>query len=163
MNGFFECTAVKLAITPVNLNTAANPGGWIDVSNYHRVGALLLKGADTAAGAVPTLHFEQALAVTGTTGAKGVNVDYVWEKSGTATVYTRHDVNGDEFELTGKATTTGIWGVELQTTWMDLNGGFRYFRLRIPDSSTGNTTQLAGACYFGLQPRYGGGTAALSL
>ena len=119
--------------------------------------AILVKGADTAAGAVPTMHFEQAIATTGTTGTKGVNVSYVWEKSGTSTVYTRHTVNDAEFELTGKATTAGVWGVEIQTNWLDINANYKYFRIRVPDSSTGATTQLAAAIYVGLQPRYGGG------
>lgn len=153
---FLEGHDIVAGIIPVDLSTAANNGDWVNLKDYGRVVAVLLKAAGTA-GDDPVFTLRQASDNAGT-GAKALNFTTIYEKVGTQTatadwtVVTQTAAN--TYTNAASAEAQAIMAVEIRAELLDVANSFTHVQIQIPD--VGTNAQLGTAFYLMLDPIYGG-------
>jgi hypothetical protein len=78
---FLEQADIIAAFVPVDMQTANNNGDWVNLQNFSKCVAVLLKAAGTN-GDDPVFTIRQAKDNAGTS-AKALNITTIWEKVGT--------------------------------------------------------------------------------
>ena len=162
---FLEFADVISSFIPVDMQTAANNGDWINMRDYERMLCVLFKAAGTA-GDDPVFTITQASDNAGT-GSKALNFLRIREKIGTLTgvgqwtivdyidathglVRTSTDPAGTSstvryitagtYTNTVSAEVSAIFACEIRATQLDVANGFTHVQLSIPD--TGSNAQL---------------------
>ena len=153
---FFESHDVTMGLTPVDMSSAANNGGWVDVKPFEGVAVIFIKGAGTA-GQDPTFTLKQAKSNSGS-DSKDLNFTTVYRKQGTTAdegVFTVENRASDNEYTNGTlAENKAIIGVYIQANWLDVDNGFDHMRIEVPD--VGSAAQLGCCIYIGTGPNYAG-------
>lgn len=92
------------AVWPVDLNSAANTGDYVNMKGYNRCKCYIVCN-DTSGTAVVTAY--QATAV-GATGEKALGFDYAWKTGGRINITGANGVFSVGETITGTATGTGV-------------------------------------------------------
>lgn len=131
-----ELANLKMAVVPVDLNTAANPGARIPLTGGQRVSWLILMGASTGAVVNATLQQHDA-ASAGNSKALSVSNAY-YHKVSTATKFTKV-VPGSAaaaFDVsTIFAALGGIAVFEVLAEDLDRDNNYAYASLSLDDST----------------------------
>lgn len=141
-------------IIPVDLQTAANNGDWVNMRDYDRVLAVLFKAAGTA-GDDPVLTPLQATSASGT-GSKAINFSKIWKKVGTQTGIGTWTITTQTaaatYTDTDSAEAQALMCIEFKGEDFDVANGFTFFSLTIPD--TGGNAQLGCSFYIMVSNKY---------
>lgn len=153
---FFQEANIAAGFVPVDMQTAANDGDWINLASYGRCVAVLYKAAGTA-GQDPVFTLEQATTAAGGS-SKALTFTTIYSKVGTLTAIadwtkTTQTAAGT-YTDTVSAEAQAIIAVEINAADLDVDNGFKFMRITIPD--TGGNAQLGCAFYILLDPRDGG-------
>lgn len=146
---------IESCFIPIDLAGQANDGDWLALKNYRRALIVLFKEAG-AAGEDPVFTLRQAQDASGT-GAKALNFTTIYEKVGTltsVTAWTRVvQALANTYTNAASAEAAALMAVEIEASMLDVNNGFEFFQLQIPD--TGATAGQFG-CGFAIlfDPRY---------
>lgn len=155
---FFQEANIVSAFVPVDMQTAANEGDWVSLANYGRCVAVLFKGAGTA-GQDPVFTLEQATSAAGGS-SKALTFTRIYSKVGTQTgiaAWTRTtQAAAGTYTDAASAEAEAIIAVEVNAADLDVDNGFDFIRLTIPD--VGGAAQLGCAFYLMLDPRDAGAT-----
>lgn len=150
---FLETADIVAAIIPVDLQTGANNGDWVNLQNYGRCVAVLFKGIGTA-GDDPVFTLKQATDNAGT-GVKDLTFTTIYKKVGTQTsiaAFTKATQSAAASHTdTVSAEAQAIMAVEIRAEDLDADGGFTHVQLSIPD--VGGNAQLGCGFYIMLDPR----------
>ena len=160
----FESMDVGRGIIPVNLGAITsgnNDGAWADITPFQGGIAVIFFAGTGTAGQDPTFTLRQATARAGT-GAKNLSFARIYTKQAAAlstgvdwTQVVRTGTNVTATYTNGtSAEQQQIWAVHVHHHMMDIQNGFHYVGIRIPD--TGSASQVGAALYLGLGPRYAG-------
>lgn len=153
---FFQTANIVSAFVPVDMQTGANDGDWVQLKDFRRCVALLFKGIGTA-GQDPVFTLQQATDAAGT-GAKALTFTTVYSKVGTQTGIANFtettQTAANTYTDAASAEAQAIIGVEINAADLDVDGGFTHVQLSIPD--TGGNAQLGCGFYLMLDPRYAG-------
>lgn len=153
---FLQKATIEGGIIPVNLATAANNGDWVSLENYEYCVAVLFKGIGTA-GDDPVFTLRQATDASGTS-AKALDFTVVYEKVGATalsgvTSWTRQtQTAANTYTNAASAENEALIAVEIKADELDVDGGFKFVQIQIPD--VGTNAQIGGAFYLMLEPRY---------
>lgn len=144
---------IEAAFVPVDMQTAANDGDWINMAYYNRCLCVLYKAAGTA-GDDPVFTLKQATSAAGG-GAKALNFTVVMSKVGTlasTATWTRTTQSAaNTYTDTASAESQAIIAVEVAAEDLDVDNGFQFIQMSIPD--TGSNAQLGCALYIPFEPR----------
>lgn len=155
---FLEVADIAGAFVPVDMQTAANNGDWVNLQNFGRCVAVLYKAAGTA-GDDPVFTLKQATDNAGT-GAKALNFTTIWSKVGTLTginTFTKNtQAAANTYTDAVSAEAQAIFAVDILAEELDADNGFCYVQLSVPD--TGGNAQLGCGFYLMLEPRTAGAT-----
>ena len=145
---------IEAAFVPVDMQTAANNGDWVNLSLYDKCLCVLFKAAGTA-GDNPIFTLKQASDAAGT-GAKALNFTAAYQKIATdvTTVaqFTRATQAAASTYTPTSAATQAIIAVEVRASDLDMANGFQFVQLSIPD--TGVNAQLGCGFYVLFGSRY---------
>lgn len=137
----FEHGQVVPLIMPVDLNTAAVDGDWINLENYNGANFIVLASIGTAGDDV-VVSFDQASDATGT-GAKALSViATIYEKEGATAIsavgqFTKQtQTASDSYESTTGAENEQCLGFYINAAQLDLANGFSHVRLSTSDVGT---------------------------
>lgn len=150
---FLEVADIIPAFVPVDMQTGANNGQWVAMKNIGRLVCVLLKGAGTA-GDDPVITLKQATSNAGA-NAKALNFTRVRTKIGAIastplwTIVTQSAANT---VTPTSAASPAVIAVEISPTDLDINNGFSFVQLSIPD--TGTNAQLGSAFYIAYGCRF---------
>lgn len=151
---FLSRATIESAIIPVDLSTAANNGDWVSLENYERCVVVFFAAAGTA-GDDPVFTLRQATDASGTS-AKALNFTVVHKKVGTLTSVTGFtratQAAANTYTDDASAEAQKIIAVEVAADELDVDGGFVFLQLQIPD--VGTNAQLGCGLYIMLEPRY---------
>ena len=144
---FLQTHNIEAAFVPVDMQTAANDGDWINLSLYEYCVIVLFKAAGTA-GQDPIFTLQQATSAAGGS-AKALNVSTIYSKVGTLTGvanFTRiTQAAGATYIDLVSAEAQAILAAEVRHSELDLANGFRFINITIPD--VGGNAQLGCAFY----------------
>lgn len=153
---FLETHDIVPGFLPVDMQAAANNGQYVNISLCDRVVVVLYKAVGTA-GDDPVFTLQQATSAGGG-GVKALNVSRLRKKIGAIastplwTIVTQ--TAAATYTDTDSAEAASIIATEVVGTDLDLNNGFKYLRLTIPD--VGGNAQLGCAFYIMCGIRYTG-------
>lgn len=156
---FLEQGDIVSAFVPVDMQTGANNGTWINLANYNRVVCVLFKGIGTA-GQDPVFTMKQAKTVAGGS-SKDLTFTRVRSKVGATAVNAIANWTLTTQAAAATATVTdaageAILAVEFRAADLDVQNGFSFVQMSIPD--TGGNAQLGAAFYLLIGARYAGAT-----
>lgn len=150
MRMILENMDVISGFLPVDLQTGANTGDWISLSNIDRFAVIFFKGVGTA-GDDPTLTIQQATAVAGT-GAKALDFTTIYTKQDTVltsvgqwTKVTQAAAN--TYTDATSAEDAALWAVEFTGADLDANNDFDCINASVAD--VGGNAQLGCLLYLG--------------
>ena len=150
---FLEIADIIPAFIPIDMQTGANNGQWVSMKIASRVVCVLFKSAGTV-GDDPVITLKQATSNAGA-GAKALTFTRARTKIGAIastpqwTIATQTAAN--TYTPTSAASPAVI-AVEIQQTDLDLNNGFNFVQVSIPD--IGTNPQLGSAFYIAYGIRY---------
>lgn len=151
---FHESIDIISAFVPVDMQTAANNGDWVNMKNYRKCVAVLFKAAGTA-GDDPVFKLQQASDNAGT-GVKNLTFTVIHEKVGTLTgvgQWTKKtQTAATSYTNTDSAEAQSIIAVEIDESDLDVANGFTHVQLSIAD--TGGNAQLGCAFYLLMGGKY---------
>lgn len=150
---FLEVADIIPAFVPVDMQTAANNGQWVAMKNIGRLVCVLLKGAGTA-GDDPVITLKQATSSAGA-NAKALNFTRARTKVGaiaSTPVWTIVNQAAANTCTPTSAASPAVVAVEVSPTDLDLNNGFTFVQISIPD--TGTNAQLGTAFYIAYGIRF---------
>ena len=150
---FLEIADIIPAFTPVDLQTGANNGQWVAMKNIGRLLCVLYKGTGTA-GDDPVITLKQATSTAGA-NAKALNFTRARTKIGAIAATPQWTVVTQSASNTytpTSAASPAVIAVEVLQTDLDLNNGFNFVQISIPD--TGTNPQLGAAFYIAYGIRY---------
>jgi hypothetical protein len=170
LNGeFLSYADIVPLITPVDFQTGANAGDWVNMAGYEHAVIVLYKGIGTA-GQDPIFKLQQATSSAGA-NAKDLLFTRIRSKVG---------VTGGSFLLSAVPTWTlntqaaatsytdavsaeaeAMIAVEIKTEDLDVNGGFTWVQLSVAD--VGGNAQLACAFAIMINGRYIANTMPTSI
>lgn len=145
-------------ITPVDLQTAANTGVRLNVSEYERVFIVLFKGIGTA-GQDPVFTPLQHDAVT-SGNSKAISITSIWSKlddteiAGLDAWTETTQSAADTYTDATSAEKLGLIVLEVDTADLDTANGYKYISLDIPD--VGGSAQIGCAFAVLTGKRYAG-------
>jgi len=155
---FLETADIVAAFVPVDMQTAANDGDWVNLQNFERCVAVLFKAIGTA-GDDPVFTVKQATDNAGS-NAKALNISTIWSKVGTLSGISGFTKNtqaaGATYTDAASAEAQAIMAVDILAEELDSEGGFTHIQLSIPD--VGGNAQLGCGFYILLEPRTAGAT-----
>ena len=132
---------------PVDLQTAANNGDWVNSSNYHGIAVVFYSGVGTA-GDDPTLTIQQATDNAGTS-AKALNFTEIYVKQAASslaavanyTVVTQAAAN--TYTEATSAEQVALWSVQFDPIQLDVGNGFDHLRAPVADFGPWTILRLA--------------------
>lgn len=150
------------AIVPLDLQTART-GDWVSLKNAQGVCIVFFKGAGTA-GDDPTLTFQQATDVAGTSAKNLTVVTAVHKKQGTLTAVGTWTTSTQAAAATyaGDGTSAeeqAVYVIEIEADELDVDNGFDC--INVSCSDVGTNAQLGCALYILYGLRYGGAPSTL--
>lgn len=152
--GFLQRATIESVFVPVDMSAAANAGDWISMENYKRA-VFVLFGAAGTAGQDPVFTLEQATAAAGT-GNKALTFTTIYSKVGTltgVTAWTRTtQAAATSYTDAASAEAQKLIVVEVDASELDVNNGYKFVQLSIPD--VGAASQLGCAFCILYEPRY---------
>ena len=142
-----------MAFRPINMADATGEhvtGDWVSMRNCSSIICVLIGGAGTA-GEDPTMTFDQAKTAAGGSSKTLAVVDTIYRKqaatdllsTGVWAVTTQ--AAGATYVNTDAAEQVKIHCVEILATDLDVDGGFDFIRLTVPDVGAGS--QLGAGLY----------------
>ena len=150
----FELANIEAAIIPVDLQTGANNGDWVSLTDYRSCVVVLYKAAGTA-GDDPIFKLQQATANDGS-GAKDLNFTVVHQKVGTLTgvaAFTKTEITAaTSYTNTASAESQAIMCVRVDDHDLDVNNGFTHIQLSVAD--VGSNAQIGTGLYLMGGPRH---------
>lgn len=150
---------IEAAFVPVDMQTAANNGDWVNLALYQSVVCVLFKAAGTA-GDDPVFTLKQAQAADGT-GSKDLLFSTIYKKVGTLATtaeFTRATQTAAASHTDAvSAEAQAIMAVEVAAEDLDINNGFTFVQMSVPD--VGGNAQLGCGFYLLMHPRYIAGVA----
>jgi len=153
MNKYFaESNGLKVAIAPVDMNTAAITGARIKMDKGHRVAVVIQMGSSTAAVTEFTLRQHNA-ASSGTSKDLVVDNAYYY-KAGAATSFTKVEPSVAAALVDASAVfaaDAGILVLEVLADQLDTNNGFAWFSVDVADSTA---AKLIAAQFVVCEPAY---------
>ncbi len=155
---FLETHDIVPGFIPVDMQSAANNGQYVNMSLCDRCVVVLFKAVGTA-GDDPVFTLQQATS-TGGGGLKALNVSRLRIKVGAIastplwTIVTQ--TAAATYTNTDSAEAASVIATEVLATDLDMANGFKYMRLTIPD--VGGNAQLGCAFYILCGIRYAGAT-----
>ena len=158
MQKFLEGANIVSAFVPVDMQTAANDGDWVNLTKWGRVVCVLFKGIGTA-GDDPIFKLQQAKDAAGGS-AKDLTFTDIWKKVGTQTGIANF-TKATQAAATShtdavSAEAQGIFAVEIKASDLDSAGGFTHVQLSVAD--VGGNAQLGCGFYIMLDPVFSGST-----
>ena len=148
-----EIADIIPAFVPVDMQTGANNGQWVAMKHIGRLLCVLLKAAGTA-GDDPVITLKQATSNAGA-GAKALTFTRARTKIGaiaSTPQWTLATQTAANTYTPTSAASPAVIAVEIQPTDLDLNNGFNFVQLSIPD--TGTNPQLGAAFYIAYGIKY---------
>lgn len=140
---------------PVDLQTGANNGDYVNMANYNRLLILFASGLGTA-GDDPTLTVQQATSAAGGS-AKALNFTTLYKKQAATSLAS----TGQWTKVTQAAANTYtndtsaeqavLWAVEFKAEELDVNNGFCFVRATVAD--VGSNAQPGYLLYILGEPR----------
>lgn len=160
---FLEVADIVSAFVPVDMQTAANDGDWVNLRAFGVCLAVLFKAIGTA-GDDPVFKLQQATDATGA-GAKDLTFTTVWKKVGTQTgisAFTKATQSAATSHTDAvSAEAQGLFVVEVHAEDLDSAGGFTHMQLSVAD--VGGNAQLGCGFYIMLNPLHAGATLASAI
>jgi len=152
------------AFNPVDLQTAANSGDRIKVTEYGKVVVVLQKAIGTD-NDDPVISLQQATAATGGS-TKALNITEYYTRLGaditTVGAWTKvTQASGATLTITDSAQKAGMIAIEVDPATMDIDGGYPYLALNVAD--TGGNAQLGSGFYILGDKRYEGFTTDVTV
>ncbi len=150
---FLEIADIIPAFVPVDMQNGANNGQWISMKGTSRLLCVLLKAAGTA-GDNPVVTLQQATSNAGA-NAKALTFTRARTKIGAISSTPQWSVVTQAPSNTytpTSAASQAVIAVEIQSTDLDMNNGFAFVQLSIPD--TGSNPQLGAAFYIAYGIRF---------
>ncbi|HEY0984651.1 hypothetical protein [Schlesneria sp. T3-172] len=150
---FLEIADIVPAFVPVDLQTAANNGQWVSMRNIGRLLCVLYKAAGTA-GDDPVFTLRQATSNTGA-NAKPLSFTRVRTKIGAIGATLQWSLVTQSAANTYSpvsAASPALMAVDVTPTDLDLNNGFGFVQVQVPD--TGTNAQLGAAFYIAYSVRF---------
>lgn len=163
---FFEYETIVPAFIPVDSQTGANAGIWVNMARYNRLTAVLYKAVGAGTD-VPVISMLQATSSAGA-GSKALNISRVWKKVGAASVLTVESFTlvtqaaGPTYTATGDAQDSAIYGISIRASDLDVQNGFNWVSMSLADTGSAGA-QLAAGFYILSDPRYAGATMGAAL
>lgn len=147
-----ENAQIVPAFIPVDMQTGANDGDWVNMSLYEYCTAILYKAVGTA-GDDPVFKLQQAQDNAGT-GAKDINFTDIHSKLAvditTVGTYTKTtQTAATSYTDATSAEKAGIIQVTIRAENLDVDNGFTHIQLSVAD--TGSNAQLGCGLYI-LEP-----------
>lgn len=159
MERALQSMGIEAAFVPVDMQAAANNGDWVNLALYQSVVCVLFKAAGTA-GDDPVFTLKQAQAADGT-GSKDLLFSTIYKKVGTLATtaeFTRATQTAATSHTDAvSAEAQGIMAVEVAAEDLDINNGFTFVQMSVPD--VGSNAQLGCGFYLMMNPRYRSGVA----
>lgn len=161
---FFNNYTLASGFVPVDMQTGANNGDWISLENYGKCIAVLFKAAGTA-GDDPVFTLKQAKTNAGGS-SKDLKFSTIYSKVGTLDAVSDFTKTAQtaaaSYTDATSAEAQAIIAVEIDAGDLDVDGGFKFVQLSIPD--VGTNAQIGCALYILGDCRYPQSTppAALS-
>lgn len=153
---FLEIADIVVAFAPVDTQTGDNPGDWVNMGKFGRCLWIGVFNAGTGSD-TPVVTPLQAKDNTGTS-SKAVNFDTIWTKIGAFASTPNFTKVVQALAATytpGSPTSPKILALEVRAENLDVEGGFSFFSVDIPD--TGAAGALLGCgIYVMLDPRFEG-------
>lgn len=152
-----ESGQLVAGFVPVDLQTGANSGDWVDFSNYRRCLVIFYAAIGTA-GDDATVTINQATSNAGA-GSKALAFESIYEKEGSTALsaIAQFTVQSQSASETYVSTTGGeneqLVCIEIADTDLDLDGDFSHVQISVAD--IGTNPQLGCALYLLFEPRYG--------
>lgn len=155
---FVESAQLIAAFVPVDLETGANNGVYVSLTDFDRCTVVVLKAAGTASDD-PVITMTQATDVEGT-DAKALNFTRIDQKQGATALaavggWTEVDQAAGNTYTPDGAEDQGIYCIEFQASDLDVNNGFTCLAVAIPDTGSAGA-QLGTAFYILRGARYAG-------
>ena len=151
---FFETANLVSAFVPVDMQTGANTGDWVGLTDYQRCVIVLFRGAGTA-GDDPAFVLKQATDNAGT-GSKDLTFTVVYSKVGTQTGiadFTRNtQTAATTYTDAASAEAESVIAVEVSSEDLDVDNSFSHVQLSVAD--IGGNAQLGCGFYLMLDPRH---------
>lgn len=151
---FMQTHQIESAFVPVDMQTAANNGDWVNLALYDYVVCVLFKAAGTA-GDDPVFVLKQAQDVAGT-GSKALQIDTIFSKVGTLTGVAQFARNtqtlANSYTDDTSAESQALMAVEVRASDLDLANGFQCVQLSVAD--VGGNAQLGCGFYILCGCRY---------
>lgn len=154
---FLEIADIIPAFVPVDLQSGANNGQWVSLENIGRLLCVLFKAAGTADDD-PVITLMQATSNAGA-NSKPLPFTRVRTKIGAIATTPQWSLVTQEAANTfapTSAASPAMIAIEVQPTDLDVNNGFRFVQIQVPD--TGTNPQLAAAFYIASSIRFGQAT-----
>lgn len=152
-----ENMQIVSGFVPVDMQSGANTGDWVNLSNFGHCAVVLFKAAGTA-GDDPTLTIQQAKDVDGD-GVKELDFTTIAVKQGAAlnaigqyTLVTQ--AAGETYTHADAAEAQALWIVGFQPEDLDVDNGFCCLRASVAD--VGGNAQLGCLFYLLSEPRFAG-------
>ena len=141
------------AVIPVDLQTGANTGDYVDLSNYGRCAIVFLAAAGTA-GDDPVISLRQATDVADA-GGKALNFDRIDVKNGTLTsvgTFTSIANTDSDYTDDASAEVQNLWVIDIKAEDLDIDNGYCCLRVNVAD--VGTHAKLGALLYLLHEPRY---------
>lgn len=154
MNEFLmEAKNIKVALVPVDLNTAANPGARIKIDAGDRISYVLTMGDSTTATAITFAIKQHDAASAGNSKALSIANPY-YHKAAALTSFTKvvPTSASDAIDLTSTfADEPGTVVIEILGENVDVDGGFAWVSVDLTDAGA---AKLGAALYIVSDLRY---------
>lgn len=160
---FLEENDIIPAFNPVDMQTGANNGLWIDMSKLHRLVCVLFKGSGTG-GDDPVFTLAQAKDNASGSSKALATITRARTKIGASTIpalWTLATQAAGSTYTPTSAANPGIIVIEVLPTDLDINGGFTHVRMSIPD--VGSNAQIGCGFYVAYGMKYVGATTITNL
>jgi len=136
---FLEGNDIVGGVTPVDLQTGANDGDWVNLANVGRCVVVVYSGIGTA-GDDPILALQQAIDAAGT-GAKDLTFTKIRHKTGATllsavgqwTKVTQSAAASYDTDPIAGAENEQLLAVEITPDMLDATNGFTWVRGRVAD------------------------------
>jgi len=149
-----------MAFRPIDMQDATGEhvtGDWLSLKNHERVICVLMGGVGTN-GQDPVMTFDQAKDNAGTSAKALAVVDTVYRKQAatdllSTSAWTKNtQTAAATYSHTDAAEQVKIHAIEIRAEDLDVDNGFDYVRMTVPD--VGGNAQLGAGLYILCGPKY---------
>jgi hypothetical protein len=157
MKEFLDTHDIKAGFVPIDMESGANTGDWVNLENWEGVAVVLFKAAG-AANDDPVLTFAQATVVAGTDTKALTKVAKYMKQEGTLASITGWTkvTQTAATTITTSATAAesqGIYVIDIKAADLDVDGGFKCVQMSVADCGSAGA-QIGCAFYILYGPRF---------